>query len=159
MSKVIFRLLLGLNVLKCALGQSVAGPICGETVALLVPQLVYRKPIAALARVEVKRCSENEVLKIAAWSDGATEPALVIDTTDFTIVQTYMRGVVFLVETTGGPRNRVYVIRYEQGKPRLAIERVSRGRTTIMDIGDRIVITVPNTATGRAETFTFQTTQ
>jgi hypothetical protein len=147
-------LFLALLPVVCGFAQSRSAS-CRETVTLLIPQLVFKSPVEALSRVEVKRCSSNEVLRIIASGRTDTETPLEIDTTDFTIIQAYVNGSIVLIETTGGPRSRVYIIQFHDGKPRLAAQRVTRGRVSIRTEDDQVSITIPNTATGRSEELRF----
>jgi hypothetical protein len=56
---------------------------------------------------------------------------LIVDTTDFTTVQVAARDNVFLIETTGGPRDIVFVIVYKSGNPTLALKSVTKGTATV----------------------------
>jgi len=153
-------LFIGLVVLQIQLlpGQTIAPKgLCSEVVTLLVPQLVFKVPTSTLERVEVRKClpGVSDSLQIAAWERDSVKPSLVIVTDDFTIVQAAMIGRVFLIETTGGPRDLIYLIVYESGKPRLALKAVSKDRAQIISAGDKIAIKVTRT-NGKVEHLSFK---
>src|SRR5438270_9521538 len=103
---------LGVAALAC---QEPSQVVCGNVVGILVNQLSFGTPLSETARVELRQCGENvtEELQIVAWEANAVKPSLVIDTTDFTVVQTAGRQNIYVIETTGGPRDRIYVILYQ----------------------------------------------
>lgn len=111
---------------------------CATVITTLVTQLVASKPLTQLPRVEIRSCGPEEVLQLWAWEANAARPSLVVDTTDFTLVQTAARDNVYVVETTGGPRNRVFVIVYRDRKPTLALQRVTKGTAEVY-LGPRYV--------------------
>lgn len=104
---------------------------CPQLASLLVTQLAYGRPVSSLERVEARVCGPGEQIRITAWKGGESMPALAADTTDFTIVQVAAKKNVFVIETTGGPRNQVFVIVYEGGTPKLKKRLVTRGYTAI----------------------------
>lgn len=78
-------------------------------------------------------------LKLLAWATGPiVDPTLSIDTHEFAIIQTVVRGNVFVIETTGGPRDTVFVIEMHRGKPRLSWKIVTRG-TAEVTVTERFV--------------------
>ena len=91
-------------VTASGIAQSSQPPLCDSIIVRLVNQLVFQVPIDDTARVEVRRCGEkgSEVLQIAAWEARTPKPSLIIDTTDFTVVQTAARQNLYIIETTGG---------------------------------------------------------
>jgi hypothetical protein len=115
--------------LSFASGQTNITEQCSvtETVGILLTDVQYLKPLSELARVEIIRCGPDDKLLIKAWEQDATKPALLIDTSDFSIVQTFARDNVFVVVTSGGSRDQVYVITYRNGKPTLALKQVTKG--------------------------------
>jgi hypothetical protein len=123
----------------------------------MVPQFVMNVPTSELRRVELRKCGPgiSESLQIVAWEQKTDAPGLVIDTMDFTVVQAVMCGRVFVIETTGGSRDLVYVIVYTAEGPKLALERVTKARAEITSDGKSIRLNVPDTGTGKTETFSF----
>ncbi len=123
----------------------------------MVSQFVMNVPTSELQRVELRKCGPgiSENLQIVAWEQKAAAPGLVLDTKDFTVVQAVMSGKVFVIETTGGPRDRVYVIVYTTEGPKLALERVTKAQAKITSDGKVIRLDVPNTWTGKTEQFSF----
>lgn len=109
---------------------------CPNLVGLLVTQFTFKATISELPRVEIRQCGTFEVLQIVAWEANSRLPSLILDTTDFTVVQSIARKNLYLIETTGGARNRIYIIVFEKGKPRLALKRVTKG-TAKLTIGER----------------------
>jgi hypothetical protein len=128
---------------------------CPDLVGLMIPQLVFHAEVRDLPRVEVRRCGPGESLKIICWEKNAQEPDLVIDTTDFTIVQSVMLGRVTVIETTGGPRNRLFVVDYDHGKPKLALKFVSKAQAEIVTRIGEIRIAVEESGTGQIKHFRF----
>jgi hypothetical protein len=116
-------------------GQSVSQGPCPVVGTMLVTQFISNMATDHLPRVEVRRCGSEEALQIVAWKENAELPSLIVNTTDFTIVQAVARENVFLIETTGGPRDIVWVIVYEKGDPKLALKRVTKG-TAIVKTND-----------------------
>jgi len=124
-------------------------------VGLLVTELVYETPLRALPRVEIRQCeTPSGTLQLLAWEPRATSPTLVIDTTDLTIVQSVARGNTYVIETTGGPRDRVYVIQYEDGRPKLRLMRVTKGTATITVGQDSIQLVISGIYAGDAKPLT-----
>ncbi len=113
---------------------------CGTTAEMLVTDFPFRTPVLGLPRVEVKQCrpEESSLIQIVAWTLGGTRPALVIDTGDFGVVQAIARANVFVVETGGATRDQVFAIVYEQGRPRLAVRRTTRG-TAVVTVGSAAI--------------------
>jgi hypothetical protein len=130
---------------------------CPEVVGVMVPQFIMNVPNSRLERVELRKCGpgRTEDLQIIAWERNSLHPTLVVDTTDFTVVQYVMSGRVFVIETTGGPRDRVFVILYEHGKPSLVLQRVTKARAEILSDGKTVRVSVLNSGTGKKETFSF----
>ena len=130
---------------------------CREVVSLFVPQFISGVPTTELERVEVRKCDAktSERLQLVAWERKKQAPSLVVDTSDFTVTQVAMLGHVFVIETTGGPRDQVYVILYEAGRPKLAVQRVTKSRAQITTDEKSIRIKIPNTWSGKSELFSF----
>ena len=156
-------LLLGFLLIALpAIGQSTQPALCRSVIARLVNQLVVEVSIDDTARVEVRRCEGDGTyaLQIAGWEARAAKPSLLINTTDFTIVQTAARQNLYLIETTGGPRDRVYVIVFENGKPILKLQRVTRGTARITMQRDSLDLVVPDIYAGdlppRTETYHYR---
>lgn len=151
-SKVTTLRLLGWLLITAPMLLGEIGPatLCSTVVGRLVNQLTFKIPIDETARVELRRCAETEsgALQIAAWEAKASKPSLVIDTTDFTIVQTASRQNIYVIETTGGPRDRIYVVLYEKGKPTLKLQRVTRGTATITMTRDSLELVIPDIYAG-----------
>lgn len=132
---------------------------CASLVVRLVNQLVLGVPIEQTTRVEVRRCDAavSGSLQIVAWESGALKPSLVIDTTDFTVVQAAGRQNAFVIETTGGPRDRVYVVLYEDGKPTLKLKQVTKGTARVTLQRDSLDLVINGTYAGnlppRTETY------
>jgi hypothetical protein len=120
--------------------------VCPEIVTTLVPQRVFKVPTKLLQRVEIRTCmpGETENLQFVAWKNGATKPSLVLTTSDETVVQLAMSGGVFAIETSGGAHYYLFVIVYDggasfrDGKPRLALQAVTKGPVFIQTSEDRV---------------------
>ena len=117
-----------------------------------------RKP----PRVEVRRCGvdRGEGLQILAWQAGTrAAPILVIDTHGFGVVQTFSRDNIFLIETANGARNRVFVIQYESGTPKLVVNQVTKGTAEVAASEKYVVVTITGIWAGdappRTESHTF----
>jgi hypothetical protein len=150
-------ILVSLPLASMLLGQGTQPTLCPTLVGIFVNQFRFQVALSATARVELRRCSENEALQIAAWQARATEPSLVINTTDFTVVQMAARQNAYVIETTGGPRDRIYVVLYENGKPTLKLQRITRGTAKITMARDSLDVVIPDIYAGdepaRTETY------
>ena len=140
--------------------QNIQAAPCPTVVTLLVTQFIFNVPIAELPRLEVRQCGSEEELQIVAWKNKAKMPSLVIDTYDHTVVQAVARANIFVIETTGGPRDLVYVIVYRGGEPTLALKSVTKG-TANVSIGEtqlNLVISgiFSGDANPRTETYSFK---
>lgn len=125
---------------------------CADIITTLLPQRVFKVPTNQLLRVEIRSCmpGATENLQFVAWENGAVKPSLVVTTPDETIVQLAMSGGVFVVETSGGSHDTVFVIVYEgaksfrSGKPKLALQAVTKGRVVITTSTDKVFIDYPD---------------
>jgi hypothetical protein len=101
---------------------------CPTIVGELATYFVNGKPSSQLARVEVRQCSPEEGYKIqlVAWPSGRQQSPLIIDTDGFGVTQAVASANIFVIEAGGGMADQVFVIGYENGKPRL----LQRGVTT-----------------------------
>lgn len=125
---------------------------CPKVVGLLVTRFVYGTPVSKLPRVEIRQCGDgSEALQIVAWEAQARRPSLVVDTTDFTVVQMAARGSSYVIETTGGSRNRIFVITYNRGKPLLAVRRITKGTATLKLDSVSLEIVIDGIYAGDAE--------
>jgi hypothetical protein len=133
-----------------ALAVSPEPVLCDSVVLRLVNQLVTQVPIGETPRVEVRRCEQEgtESLQIAAWESKTARPALLISTTEFTIVQTVARQNLFLIETTGGTRDRIYVIVYQNDKPTLKLQRTTKGTAQITMDRNNLDLVIPDIYAG-----------
>jgi hypothetical protein len=119
--------------------------ICDQLVTTLIPQRVFRVPDNQLPRVEIRSCAAgiSEGLQLVAWQRGAFAPSLVVDTYRFTVAQLVMSGNAFVIQTAGGTTDVLQVIVYENGKPRLALERFIKGYPTITTRYEEVRIDIP----------------
>ncbi|MEW5979461.1 MAG: hypothetical protein AB1898_27005 [Acidobacteriota bacterium] len=133
--------------------------LCEEVVGLFVPRFMFKVPAKTLARIEIRMCGPgvSETLQLVAWERNSNDPSLIIDTTDFTLVRSFMGGNVFVAETTGGPRYRLFVIVYRSGKPDLALRRVSTDRCELSVDSKAIHLRVTDSRYNKEEKFTFKT--
>ncbi len=126
--------------------------VCPEIVTTLVPQRVFKRPTNSLQRLEIRSClpGETENLQFVVWENNATKPSIVATTSDEAIVQIAMSGGVFVIETTGGSRDFLFVIVYEggtsfrNGKPRIALQAVTKGRAAIRTSQTRVSVDYPD---------------
>lgn len=120
--------------------------LCEEIVTTLVPQFIFKVPTSDLERVEIRKCFPGlaDSLQLVAWQRAARKPSLVLETTDFTIVQLVMSGRVFVVETTGGTRDIVWVITYQSGVPKLALKAITKGYAVVTSDYKRVSIEYPD---------------
>ena len=150
-----------LVLLACASRAAAAGEqspeVCARLVGLLTSDFIYHVPNTALERVEVRQCDAGagEALQLVAWERHAKAPSLVLDTKDFGVVQAVNKGTVYVIEAGGGPRDHVYVIIYDAGKPKLALQRVTRASAEILVGVAAVRVRIPNTWTGKTEVFSF----
>lgn len=125
-------------------GWSSSPKICGALAGMLVTDFPYGKPVSELPRVEVRQCppEASGVIQIDAFASGAAEPALVIDTGDFGVVQAIARANVFVIETGGATRDQVFAITYQRGTPQLSLRRTTRGTANVTVRQDSIEIEI-----------------
>jgi hypothetical protein len=113
--------------------QNMMAEPCSQIAGMLVTEFTYQTPLSELPRVEIRQCGANssETLQIVAWERGRSKPTLVLDTSDFSIAQSLARDNVFVIETSGGSRDQVYVIAFRGGMPVLELKRVTKGSANI----------------------------
>ncbi len=136
-----------------------ANQLCSDVITALVPRRVFRIPTTQLRRVEIRSCLPGaaENLQFVAWEARKSSPSLVFAVPDEAIVQLYMSGDVFVVETTGGAHTTVIAIVYEKGaKPRLAVREIIKGAVEITASEGKIRLSYP-TLSGSKRDFTFDT--
>jgi len=141
------------SVQTFAIQSTSAQTPCPTVVGLLVSELVFGMSISDLPRVELRQCGPgtSENIQIVAWEKDGKTPLLVLDTSDFTVVQTAVRKNVYVIETAGGARDRIYVIVYEKTKPVLKLMKVTQGTATITIGKDAIDIVIAGIYAGDAE--------
>lgn len=147
------RVLCLISSLSCRLPAQNAGNNCPTVATRLVTQLVATRSLSDMPRVEIRRCEADmgHQLKLLAWATGPiVDPTLSIDTYEFTIIQTVARGNVFVIETTGGPRDTVFVIEMHRGKPRLSWRIVTRGTAEVTVTGRLVRVAVNGIYAGDA---------
>lgn len=112
--------------------------LCPSVVTALVPQLIFRRPVTDLRRVEIRSCLPGtaEYLQLVAWEQRSPKPSLIVETDDFTVIQVLMRRNIFVIETARGAYDTVNVIVYEGGKPRLALQQTVRDPAIIVTTPD-----------------------
>jgi hypothetical protein len=162
---IALRLLASLRVLALGAFISAVGSAqerepkvpCAELVSSVVLQFVGDAPYADLARIEIRRCDRafSGTLQIVGWERKATQPAFTVETTDFTLVQFAMLGSVTLIETAGGTVDRVYIVVYQSGKLRVQVQRTTKDRARLTSNDTEIRVFVPNTWTGKTESFAY----
>jgi hypothetical protein len=142
-----------------SIAQTTQPALCSSLVARLVNQLIIQVPVDDMARVEVRRCVADgtDALQLVALEGRSSKPSLVINTTDFTVVQVVARQNLYLIETTGGPRDRIFVVLYENGKPTLKLQKVTKGTAQITMSRDALDLVIPDIYAGdlppRTETY------
>jgi hypothetical protein len=135
--------------------------LCNTLIATLRTDRAYKVPAATSPRVEVRLCDVGygETIQLVAWESASKVPTLQIQTDDLGIVQMLARENIFVVETGGATRDKVYVIAYEHGKPTLAYSRVTRGTAGIHLTGEALELNISGIYAGdqppRAETRRF----
>jgi TonB family protein len=120
-------------------------------VGLLATYFVDGTPNSELARVEVRQCTAEEGyrLQLVAWPSGKSVTPLVVDTPDERIVQATAWDNLFYIETEGGSaRVVVYMIRYEDGEPKLVLQGISRGDEEVKMDGDGLDLLFQKFSTG-----------
>lgn len=133
------------------------GEPCPVLLTTLAPQLMFRHPLNRLRRVELRSCrpGASENLQLVAWEDRSDKPSLVLETADSTVIQLFMRGSVFVIETARDAYDTLMVIVYEKGRPRIALQQTVRDPATIAVSGDEVKITLrENQGPTRSYTYT-----
>ena len=130
--------------------------LCPTIVTALAPQLIFDVPTEKLRRVELRTCAAGGDIQVVAWQDKADGPTLVLDSERTTVVQLVMSHNVFLLQTAGGTADRIQVIIYEDGVPRIGFDRFTRNEPEIRLTTHRLHMDLPD-GKGRIEHFTFPT--
>jgi hypothetical protein len=140
--------------------QDIDNSPCPTISTILITQFKFGSSITELPRVELRQCGAEQSLQIVAWKEKEKAPSLIIDTTDFTVVQVAARSNAFLIETTGGSRDFVFVIIYKNGSPTLALKSVTKDTATVEIHKASIDISVSGIYAGdrepRAERFSYK---
>lgn len=87
-------------------------------------------PGSLAERVEIRRCAHSETfatIQLAAWEPRKEKPSIVVDTNQVFIEKLLMSGGVFAIETGGGTAEKIFVIAYTRGIPRLVLELSTKG--------------------------------
>jgi hypothetical protein len=121
------------------------GVLCDEVVTALYPRWIPGASRDRLARVEVRNCrlEGHASLQIAAWSEGAIRPDLLVHTNGIVIQRAVIDGNVFVLETEGASNNIFHVVIYDRGKPRLVFHDATRADVRIETTGQRVIIRWP----------------
>ncbi len=125
-------------------------PVCRAVVGIVSTDFQYHVPPSTLPRIEIRQCGAEvgETLQLVAWERDQTSPALSINTDDFGVVQMAARSNVFVFETSGATRDQIFVIVYDQGKPRLALKRTTRGTAKIAITTQEVEVSVVPVSVG-----------
>jgi hypothetical protein len=125
---------------------------CPTIVGELATYFVDGKPNSQLARVQVRQCSPEEGYKIqlVAWPSGRQQSPLVIDTHGFGVTQAVASANIFVIETGGGMTDTVFVIGYEDGKPRLLQRGVTKESAEVKTSPKALDLLIPEFSIGGA---------
>lgn len=142
-------LMMSVSFLTPQIGRAAATrSVCPDILLRLTPQVIFKKPISNVARLDVRRCDDGvELLQIVAWPSAAGAEPLVVETSDTSIAKAFVaRGLAF-VELNGGPRDFVYVFDLSGTAARMLLKDSTKGETkwTISDSG--VVLQIENTWT------------
>jgi hypothetical protein len=91
-------------------------------------------------RVEVRRCSRG-TLQIAAWAPNASAPGVVLNLANDRILQMFLSGGVFVLETSGSV-NRAMILRFDADRVRLVADLETKTDPTIRSDGEHVRIEV-----------------
>ncbi len=116
---------------------------CEKSVAVLSGGVNGCGPNGRRARIEVRRCIGSGGLQLVALSSAPSARALVIDTGQDFVVQSLVRDKIAIVETGGGTTDRVFVIAYESGRPRLRLKQNTKASAHISTKPERIDLVIP----------------
>jgi len=138
---VLLTIVLSASGFGGALGDERA---CDTVVGLLATEFIYKEPNSRLARVDIRQCSPegSSTIQLAAWREGELRPALIVNTDDFGVVQVAARANVFIIETSGGTRDQVFVIQYVRGEPKLILRRTTKGTARITITGRAVDLVI-----------------
>jgi TonB family protein len=126
---------------------------CPTIVGELATYFVNGKPSSQLARVEVRQCSPEEGYKIqvVAWPSGRQQSPLVIDTHGgFGVTQAVASANIFVIEIGGGMADRVFVVGYENGKPKLLQQGVTTESAEVKTSAKALDLLIPEFSIGGA---------
>lgn len=95
------------------------------------------------SRIEIRQCGGSRgSLSLALWSQEAHKPTLVLETSDFAVVQTFIRDNIAVVITSGGNRDQVFVFQFKKGSPTLFFRQVTKGDVLIDSKHSRVTLTI-----------------
>jgi hypothetical protein len=120
-------LLLGVTVLSSsgACAEPANAQPCSQILTTLFPLPVTTAEGAA--RIEIRQCPDSGyALQYVGWRSNATSPSLIIGTVDQGLTQMAQTGNAFVFQSGGGASERVYVIVFENGEPKLVAQEVTR---------------------------------
>lgn len=131
--------------------------LCSSLVTTLVPQLIFRRPISELRRVELRACDPDRSgnLQIAAWTQNAAQPSLIVSTDDFSITELAMSHNIFVIQTARDAYETVSVISFENGIPKLAMQSTVRDAAKIVIDSESVSVTLTD-AGGHSKSFKYR---
>jgi len=98
---------------------------------------------AVSSRLEVRQCGGiSGYLVLMLWGQKANKPSIILDTTDFGVVQTFIKDNVIVVVTNGGNRDQVFAFQFKRGVPTLVLRQVTKGETILCNRAGHVVVTI-----------------
>jgi hypothetical protein len=119
--------------------------LCPSSIATLTPVPGNLNAEFAAERVEIRRCTVDAaklsgLVQLAAWEEGATKPAFIIDLEDSGFYQIAMIQGVYAFEIIGGKASRIIVISFNDGMPQVALDETSLSHPVIQTDADSLTV-------------------
>lgn len=126
-------------MLKTGLGEAQ----CGDLITRVAPTLRHEQSANVQARIDVVRCSDTRSLHIMGFGNGKnTAPLWSVDTHDQFIAQILTKGTVAAIQTGGGTTSRIWVVKFDNGVPRMIWRAVTKDDPVLASTGRGISVTV-----------------
>lgn len=131
--------------LCCAHALAADTTLCPNVIASLVTVPGNLDAQHAAQRVEIRQCpidisKDLGVFQLAAWSKGATTPALVYDTEESGFYQFAMIEGVYVFEFMGGTAQPLVAVVFENGIPKIGLRASTLAEPKITSTPSAIVV-------------------
>ena len=106
---------------------------------------------AVTSRLEVRQCGGiSGYLVLMVWAQRADKASIIVETTDFGVVQTFVKDNVIVLVTSGGNRDQVFAFQFKKGVPRLVLRQVTQGEAIVCNRAGHVTVTITGIFAGGA---------